>query len=500
MAPRTGEQYLGGLADQREVWLDDERVTDVVTHPAFAGAAATMASLFDLQHARPEVHLAPWPGTADMVHVTHLIPRSPDDLRRRHAAIESTARRTMGFLGRSPDYLNVTLAGFAAMGGFWARNGNEDGARNLQRFHEDCARHDWAMTHAIIQPTVDKAAPDVYAGGGEVCVHKVGRAADGIVVRGARALATLAPFADEMFVYAGQPLPADAGPFALVFSVPMATPGLKVLCRDPYSSPLRGDVGADHFDHPFSRQFDEQDAMVIFDDVVVPDERVFLDGDVQLHNTSLQSTWTANVLQQTSIRAAVKLQLCWELAARMAEVVHDESPTTQQLLGELWTYAELTRAAVAAAEAGAAEGEGGAWFCDERPFWALRPTLPRWFPRAFEIIKLIGAHNLLGTPTARQLAHAELRPLIDRYYQGAAGHPAEERIRVFRAAWDLVGSGLGARGELYERFYLASAARTAQMANAVAARRLRAEPVTLLDEFLGSASWQAGPDGQRHPR
>lgn len=485
MVARTGEQYLKGLRDEREVWLDGERVADVTDHPAFAGAVRTMAALYDLQHADPATHLARWPGCDDQVHVTHLIPRSREDLDRRHAAIEAIARRTIGFLGRSPDYLNVTLAGFAALGSFWSSNGNDEGAENLARFHEACARGDWAMTHAIIHPTVDKAVPDVFAGDGRVCVHKVGESADGIVVRGARALATLAPFADEMFVYAGVPLPEGAEPFALVFSVPMSTPGVKVLCRDSYSVWRSGDDHADHFDHPFSWQFDEQDAIVVFDDVVVPRERLFLDGDVDLYNRSMQAHWTANIMQQTSVRAAVKLQFCWQLATRMADAVGDKSPTTRQLLGELWTYWELTRSAVAAAEAGSRDWGEGAWFCDDRPFWALRPTLPRWFPRAFEIVKLIGSHNLLATPTARELANPELRPLIDRYYQGAGDWQAEERSRLFRAAWDMVGSSLGGRGELYERFYLASAARTYQMAHAIAARALAQDDRVLLDEFLG---------------
>lgn len=488
MGARTGAAYVEGLRDDREIWLDGERVEDVTAEPAFAGAVRTMASLYDLQHEDPATHLAPWPGTGEPVHVTHLIPRSRADLERRHTAIEAIARRTIGFLGRSPDYLNVSLAGFASMGAFWASHGNEAGAEHLQRFHEACARADWAMTHAIIHPTVDKSAHDVLAGGGEVCVHKVGESAEGVVVRGARALATLAPFADEMFVYAGQPLPKGADEFALVFSVPMATPGMKVLCRDAYSARLTGDDHADHFDHPFSWQYDEQDAVVVFDDVVVPWDRVFLHGDADLYNRSMQTIWTANVLQQTSIRAAVKLRFCWELATRMAEVLDDRSPTTTQLLGELWCYGELTRAAVAAAEAGARDWGDGAWYCDDRPFWALRPTLPRWFPRAFEIIKLIGAHSLLATPTAKELANPELRPLLDRYYRGAGDWTAEDRTRVFRAAWDLVGSGLGGRGELYERFYLASAARTSQMAHGVARRQLDQQPrPSLLDEFLGSA-------------
>ena len=427
------------------------------------------------------------------MHVTHLIPRSPADLERRHRAIEDTARRTIGFMGRSPDYINVSLAGFAAMGERWAQGDNQAGAANLAAFWEECARADWAMTHAIIHPTVDKSTDDVFAGGGDIVVHKVGETADGIVVRGARALATLAPFADEMFVYAGQPLPkGDVARYALVFSVPLATPGLRVLCRDSYAARLSGDGAADHFDHPFGHQFDEQDAIVIFDDVVVPHHRVFLDGDAELYNRSMQTLWTGNVMQQTSIRAMVKLQFCHQLAARMAELLGAKDATTNQLLGELWTYAELTRAAVAAAEAGARFYEGGAWLCDDRPFWALRPTLPRWFPRAFEIIKLLGSHNLLATPTRSELDNPELRPLIDKYY-AAAGGDAEERTRVFRAAWDLVGSGLGGRGELYERFYLASSSRTYQMAQAVAARALRDEGTGLLDDFLAPPPAAATP-------
>jgi aromatic ring hydroxylase len=175
-------------------------------------------------------------------------------------------------------------------------------------------------------------------------------------------------------------------------------------------------------------------------------------------------------MQQTTIRAQTKLQFMWELASAMARAVNADTPQTGEMLGELWTYAELTRSAVVAAEAGAHEWGNGTWFCDERPFRAIRPTLPRWFPRANEIVKLLGAHSLLATPHRAELDNPELRSLIDRYYPGAAGMPAEERVQIFRTAWDLVGSGLGGRNELYERFYLASSARMYQVAQMVSAR------------------------------
>jgi aromatic ring hydroxylase len=129
------------------------------------------------------------------------------------------------------------------------------------------------------------------------------------------------------------------------------------------------------------------------------------------------------------------------------------------MIGEIWTYAEFTRSAVLAAEAGARDWGMGFWACDQRPLHALRATLPLWFPRVNEIIRLIGSHNLFATPTAAQFADPSLRPLIDRYLPGAKDMPAEQRVRVFRLAWDYAGSALASRNEQYERFYLASSAR-----------------------------------------
>jgi 4-hydroxyphenylacetate 3-monooxygenase len=475
MGARTGQQYLAGLRDGREVWLNGERVEDVTAHPELAAAARAVADLYDLQHTAAADCLARDPESGQPVNVSLLIPRSRADLEHRHRAFERIARRTVGLMGRSPDYVNVTLAGFAGRWDVWARNGNERGAENLVRYHRECVRRDPCLTHALIHPTVDKALPDVAAGGGTVALHKVADTDKGILVRGARALATLAPFADEIFVYPGQPIPKDAKPYALAFAIPMNTPGLKVLCRDSFAS------RRPPFDHPFASRFDEQDAVIIFDDVEVPAERVFLDGDPEVYNTVMATGWVANIMQQAGVRAQVKLQFAYELGTAMARALGADNETTRELLGELWTYYELTRAAVRAAEADARDWGNGVWLCDERPFRALRPTLPRWFPRVNEILTLLGAHNLLATPSAAELANPALRPLIDQYYQGAGGTSAVERIRLFRAAWDFVGTGLGGRNELYERFYLASAARTYQIAHLMAQRE---GGWTLLDEAL----------------
>ncbi|MGH9030695.1 MAG: 4-hydroxyphenylacetate 3-hydroxylase N-terminal domain-containing protein [Acidimicrobiia bacterium] len=467
MGARTGKEYLDGLRDDRAIWLEGERVPDVTDHPAFAGALRTMVELYDLQHTSADVCLVRESGTGESRNASHVIPRSREDLARRHAALRRTAEHTVGLMGRTPDYLNVTVAGFAGRADVWAGDGgNEAGAAHLVAYQEELARRDLALTHTIVHPTVDKSIPEVDAGDGEVAVHKIADTAHGIVVRGARVLATLAPFADELLVYTGQPIPKDAARYALSFVVPVSTPGLKVLCRDSFSS-RHG-----RFDRPFSSRFDEQDAFVIFDDVEVPRERVFIDGDVDVYNRVMTAGWVANVMQQTTIRAHVKLEFAYELATRMADAINADDAATKEMLGELWTYGELTRAALAAAEAGAADCGNGTWFCDERPFRALRPTLPRWFPRVNEILKLLGSHNLLATPSAGDFDDPELSTLLPRYFQGANGVGARERVALFRAAWDFAASSLGERNELYERYYLASASRTYQLAHQVARREI----------------------------
>src|SRR5712692_2516172 len=92
MTARRGEEFLRGLRDRRAVWLNGERVQDVTAHPALAGAARTVASLFDLQHAAADICLMPNPDTGEPMNASHLIPRSQADLLRRHAGIERIAR------------------------------------------------------------------------------------------------------------------------------------------------------------------------------------------------------------------------------------------------------------------------------------------------------------------------------------------------------------------------------------------------------------------------
>ena len=483
MGVRTGKQFLDRLrTTRRELWLDGARVDDVTTHPSLAGAAETLAGIFDRQHAFADECLIPDPDTGEPIGIGHMIPRSVDDLKRRNRGLTRIAEATVGLMGRTPDYMSVKFASFASRWTDWVGEGgqNETGAHNLVRFQKRLAREDISLTHTIIHPTIDKATGDAPAAGNEHALRKVGDTAHGIIVRGARVLATLAPFADEIAVYPAFPLPPGADAYALAFSIPVDTPGLIFLCRDSAATPA-----ADGFDRPLSTRFDEQDAFVIFDDVEIPRDRLFLDGHVDLYNTVGTTGLRDNLTNQTTIRALTKLEFAYGLAVRMAEAIGDASASTQEMLGELLDYVEVTRNAVLiSAEQGRDIGNG-VFFPEGRALTPMRSLLATWFPRVNEIIMLIGSHNLLATPTRRQLDDATLRPLLDEFLHGAKDVDAERRAALFRLAWDFVGSSLAGRNVLYERFYLTSAARNRIIHHLRYPDRSRA--YALVDDILATA-------------
>jgi 4-hydroxyphenylacetate 3-monooxygenase len=475
---RTGEQFLAGLrGEEREIWLEGEKITDPSSHPKLQGAAKSLAHLFDLQHTEPDTFLMESPDTGQPVNVTHIRPKTQADLERRRVASKRIADESVGTMGRTPDYLNYTFACFAARADVWARYGNEEGAANLLAYANRMRDNDLSLTHTLINPQVDRSVPEADQAAGEVSLQKVEDTENGILVRGARMLATLAPFADELAVYPGSDLRLQDSKYAVCFAIPIATPGLRFICRDSFSSQ------GDPWDHPLSTRFDEMDAVVIFDDVEVPRDRIFLDGDAQLHTEVItDSHWRAHIIHQAMTRAWAKLEFAFGLGHTMGELTGvNQFDHVQEKLGELWSMMEMTRAGVIAAEAGSYQAEDSDdWVPDERSFVALRGLMPKWIPRSIELLQLIGGGGFMATPSKADFANEAIRPELDKYFQ-ARNASAERRTRAFRLAWDFVGSSLAGRGELYERFYLSDSFRMTALAYILADKE---HPTELVEQFL----------------
>jgi 4-hydroxyphenylacetate 3-monooxygenase oxygenase component len=451
VALRTGEQYIEGLRDDREVWIGGERVKDVTEHPAFRNGIRSVASMYDLQHEAELRDVLSFEDEAGERRPMSLLqPKSIEDLKRRGQAFRTTAQKTFGLMGRSPDFINSILTAWSLGKDVFAKADPAFG-QNVVNYVDMVGRNDLCLTHAIMNPQVDRSKAASELTDADLTLHVVDETDEGIIVSGARLLATLGPLADElmMALHPGPPLKAGEEKYATAFCLPVATKGMRLICRQPLSRDGQG------FDHPLASRFDEMDAFVICDRVLVPWDRVFINGDIEINNTVLRETFTPiYAAQQTTTRALVKAEFALALAATIADTIGvDGFINVQEKLGEMVDTVGLMRAAIIGAEHTPADNPWteGAVMPNADALMSVRGLFPFVFPRFAEIIQQTGASGLINTPDEATL-RSEIGDDVARYYQARNGS-AEDRIRLFKLAWDFVGDGFGSRQVLYERFY-----------------------------------------------
>ena len=411
-----------------------------------------MAGYFDYQHKYAQDCLTTDPETGEAMNVSLSLPKNAEDIARRHRAFDRLARYSNGMLGRTPDYVNVVLAGHVSRKDIFDRSGTVYHER-LAAYHREVIENDLALTHTIVHAAIDKSVGELQGMNEELTLRVIDRTEEGLIVRGAKMLATLGPIADELYVYPAVPIQKGFEEYAISFAIPVATTGVVAVCRDHYG------VDAAVEDRPFSSRFDEQDAVIIFDDVLVPWHRVFIDGNLDVYNSINAGTASGNTQQQTAIRAAVKLEFAYDLCTQIAKVTATENkPDVGAMLGEIYTYLRLARSVIHSAEMRASDWGGGAFFCHD-DISSLRAIMPDVDDPDQRHHQVHGLAQPAGHPHGRSLQRSAPGPAAGEVPARCQRHPAQERARIMRTAWDFAGSALGSRIELYERFYLGSIGR-----------------------------------------
>jgi 4-hydroxyphenylacetate 3-monooxygenase oxygenase component len=448
---RTAPGFLESLRDEREVWLEGQRVKDVTTHPRLRGAALTIAELYAMQH-RPELQERlsfVLEGSGERIGYSHIQPRTRDDLVRRREMIKVWADENGGMLGRTPDFMNLMFAGYAAAHEFFAQGGAHFG-ENMRRYHDRLRREDLCLTHTLVHPQRDRSTAVPVATDAENAARVVRETGAGAVIRGARMLATLAPFADELAVVPSisrfPPDTEEAKPFAFAFGIPMATPGLRFICRKSLTP-----AGARAIDYPLSARMDEMDCVAVFDDVLVPWERFFIYRNPRLVANILEAG-PGHALAQSAIKDLAKAEFLLGVAYNLAESINVlQFPNVQNHLREMITVTEMVRAAILAAESDPVPGPDGTIVPNPRYLGQERFYFLESFPRLLEIVRILGAGGLMMTPSEADV-RGPLAKDVARYYQAAA-LPADRRIALFALANDAACSGFAGRNVLYERFF-----------------------------------------------
>lgn len=477
---KDGRKHIESLRDGRRIFLDGACLGDHVTHPAFRNAVRSAAGLFDFQ-ARPEnlermTFTSPTSG--QRVSRMWQLPTSHAELVERRQALESWAELTCGMLGRSPDHVASCISGMYMGLDLFERHGGARAAA-VRDYYEYARDNDLYLTYVIISPQADRGrsageqADEFLVAG--VCDED----REGITIRGAKMLGTACPLANEVFVGAIQPLKPGEEKYSVSAVVPLNARGLTILSRKSYEA-----HAPSTFDNPLSSSFDENDAVLYFDEVKVPWERVFVHNDVQM----AQAQWHAiptHVYQnyQCQIRLMVKLRFLLGLARKIAETNGIAAfPQVRETLGQL------------AAEAGMVEGllvgmEASGWYYgkyyvpNKRLLYSAMVLTQQLYPRFVTTLRELSGGGMIMLPSSTaDFANPETAACIERTQRSPATDSLG-RVKLFKLAWDAVGSEFGSRHQQYEMFYAGAtmvtrghAFRTCDWDRAVA----------LVDNFLAS--------------
>ena len=476
MGARSGNNYLTAIRKLKaEIWIAGQRVEDPTVHPAFVHCARSIASLYDMQSEHPEAmtYRLDDGGRAGL---SFIQPKNAEEVRKRGAMFRRWAEYSGGMMGRTPDYLNASIAAMAAAWRLFADSDPRFGD-NIQNYYREARAHDWCATHTLLNPKASRAAGWAGHTDAELALRLVEETGEGIVVSGARMLATLGSLAEEILVFPSTVLKEEpaARPFALAFALNCNAPGLKFICRDAF------DNGRSRFDAPLSSRFEEMDCVAVFDHVTVPWERVFLCGDVARCNALYAETGAVvNMMHQVVVKNAVKAEFVLGLAAKIAEVSDAMSlPHLRDRLAEMIITAELMRSCLRAAEADAAADKWGEFMPARPPLDVARNLFPRLYPRMIEIIQLNSSSSLMATPSEADF-NSPLLPDVERYL-ATSGAPARDRVALYRLAWDVAGSAFGGRQVLYERFFFGDPVR---MASALVDNTDLRPLIRRIDDFL----------------
>lgn len=447
---RTGSSYTDGLDDGRRIFLDGKPIERVAEHPAYRNAVKSIAGLYDFQARSENQERMTFvsPATGDRVSRMWQLPRSYEDLVYRRGALVAWAETHFGFMGRSPDHVASTIAAFYMGSEVYAPHGaaRVDAVREYYEFARD---RDLYLSYVIIDPQGDRSKSRSEEGNADLTVSVCDEDSDGITLKGAKMLGTGAVLSDEVLVSTLRPMKDGEEKWAFTAMLPINANGLKILSRRSYEQ-----SATSRFDYPLSTRFDENDAIIYFDEVKVPWERVFVNGDIQVQYAQWHGT-PAHSYQnyQAEIRLMVKLRFLVGLARRITETIGTINfPQVTETLGALSSELKVIEAFVQAMELkGWRYGEY--YLPDRELLYASQVQSQQLYPRVVQVLRELSGGGVIMLPSsASDFDEPDVASIVDRT-QYSPATDSRGRVKLFKLVWDAIGSEFASRHTQYEMFY-----------------------------------------------
>ncbi|WP_078392352.1 4-hydroxyphenylacetate 3-hydroxylase family protein [Shouchella patagoniensis] len=445
MAMLTGAAYLKRIGKlQSEIWMDGERVSEsYVKHPFFKPVLQTKARLYDMVH--EEKYASILQSESKETNFSFEIPRSMSDLVKRRKATQVWASETLGVLGRSPDYVNTMIAVLAGAKAFFAEAGIEYG-ENIEQIYKNAIKNDLTFTHTFVNPSISRKPfyPDGQGQEQPVAAKIIEENEQGIIVDGARLLATQGGVTDELLV-----IPSAAfidSDYLFGCTIPSDTKGLSFVNRPSYKQLNR-------YDYPLSSQFEEGDAIVVFDHVLIPWERVFLyRNEWQMNDLFVKTGVEAFLLFQATNRQISKTEWLLGVAQSLVNTLDIEKHQhVQGKIAEIIIVLEAMRGFVYSAEAQAKLNDYEIMVPALSPLKAAASYYQANYSRLVEIVQLLGASHFIAAPSEKDFA-SPIAVQLERFVRGEYTS-AKEKFRLIQLARDLTITEFGTRQLLYERYF-----------------------------------------------
>jgi 4-hydroxyphenylacetate 3-monooxygenase len=448
--PLTAEEYFESIRDGREIWIYGERVKDVTVHPAFRNTVRMLARLYDALHQegrKSVLCIETDTGSGGYTQKFYRATRNAEELVGARDAIAEWARLTYGWMGRSPDYKASFLATLGANSEFY-----KPFEENARRWYKKVQEEVSFVNHAIVNPPVDRnkelaEVRDVY-------MHVEKETDGGLIVSGAKVVATTSTLTHYNFIANNGALPIKTKDFAFVCMVPTDAPGCKLFCRPSYE--INAAATGSPFDYPLSSRVDENDSIIVFDKVFVPWENVFAYGDIdKVNNFFPRSGFLPRFMFQGCTRLAVKLDFIAGLVLKAVDATGaKEFRGVQAQVGEVLAWRNLFWGLTDAMARTPAPWTPGYMLPNLDYGFAYRVMSSMAYPRLKEIIENVLASALIYLPShAVDFKVPEVRKYLDQFVRGSNGYSALDRVKLMKLLWDAVGTEFAGRHELYERNY-----------------------------------------------
>jgi 4-hydroxybutyryl-CoA dehydratase/vinylacetyl-CoA-Delta-isomerase len=414
----TGDQYKASLSDGRATYFEGERIADVANHPILGKTVADTADSYDRFY-KPE------PG-AISDYMT--VPGSVAELRAKvemHHEVDLLTHVTYASI--------MTLLTAADR----IREARPQAVEAINRYVKYVQENDLRITECITDAKGDRSRKPGQQDDADAYVHVVARQPGGVVIRGAKLHISCASMGHELMVIPTKSMHEGEEEYAIACAVPVNAPGVKIV--NTTYAPRHGDPR----DFPISSNRVVPEGFVIFDDVFVPDERIFLDGEwryaaVFAHSLGLWERLGGLASMADGADLLVGFAQLIAEANGLEKVGH-----IKEKISEMIIHATLVRASLEAAIAHSEVTADGAAFPNE-----LFTNAGKYHGAANYSLMVRHLHDIAGgsiltVPSMSDLDNPETGHLLRKYLGTKQSVDGRYRARLFHAIRDLSADAYG---------------------------------------------------------